>query len=171
MSTAHSSKTDLPNPDEHVEEDARGEGPAGDTAALLSAVVPLLLGIGFVILGLRLPLGTVSTPGPGLWPVICGAAVVLSSTALLFIARRIEHPERITRNIWTVGVGLASLAGFVVLMPLIGFEIPLLLLFVVWLKVLGSESWRTSVVIAVVATVVVYLLFIQLLGLNIPHIV
>jgi hypothetical protein len=41
-------------------------------------------------------------------------------------------------------VGLATMVAFVVLLPVIGFEIPAALLCFVWLRFLGRESWRLS---------------------------
>ncbi|MEV7649042.1 tripartite tricarboxylate transporter TctB family protein [Arthrobacter sp. NPDC089319] len=155
----------------HEEPDEPVAEAAGNISAMLSAVIPLLLGIGMIAFALQLPLGSVSTPGPGLWPLICGSGVVLSSGALLFHARRIEHPERFTWNVWSVGAGLASLAAFTLLMPFAGFEIPLFLLFFVWLKFLGGESWRLSGTVALAATIVVYALFILVLKLQIPHLI
>ena len=165
------SPTIRPTPDVHppADEEVRGEGPAGDTSAMMSAAIPLLIGLGCLALSLQLPLGTLSAPGPGIWPLICSIAIVLPSIALFLFARKLEHPERFTRNIWAVLLGVASLAGFALWMPIVGVEISLVLLFFLWLKVLGGESWRTSVLVSICATVVVYGLFILALKLQIPH--
>ncbi|NWL10324.1 hypothetical protein DM793_03275 [Paenarthrobacter nitroguajacolicus] len=143
----------------------------GNLSAVLSAVIPLMIGIGCIIAALQLPLGTASKPGAGMWPLICGACTIVASTALLFFCRRIEHPEKFTRNIWAVGVGVASLAAFAALMPLLGFEVPLVLLVFLWLKVLGNENWRTSIFVALGTTAGFYLLFILGLKLTIPHLI
>lgn len=157
--------------DPHADDEVRGEGAAGDTSAMMSAAIPLLTGLGCLALSLQLPLGSVSAPGPGMWPLICSLAIVLPSAALFLFARRLEHPERFTRNVWAVLLGVASLAAFTLLMPVVGVEIALVLLFFLWLKVLGGESWRTSVLVSVCATVVVYGLFVLALKLQIPHLI
>jgi type II secretory pathway component PulM len=56
-------------------------------------------------------------------------------------------------------------------MPYIGFEIPTLLVAFVWLTVLGRERWLLSAVLAVVITVVLWLLFIQLFDVPLPHLI
>ena len=143
----------------------------GNFAAVLTAVVPFIIGIGFIVAALQLPLGTPAKPGAGLWPLICGACTVLASAALSFYCRKIEHPEKFTRSIWAVGVGIVSLAVFAALLPLIGFEILLVLLVFLWLKVLGNENWRTSIFVAIGTTAGFYLLFILGLKLTIPHLI
>ena len=47
-------------------------------------------------------------------------------------------------------IGIVTFVAFGLLMPLTGFEIPALLLCVIWLRFLGGESWRNTVVISVV---------------------
>jgi hypothetical protein len=143
----------------------------GNLSATLSAVIPLLIGIGCSVAALQLPLGTLSKPGAGLWPLACGTAAAMASLALLTFRHRLEHPEKFTRHIWAVGVGVVSLAAFTALMPLVGFEIPLLLLFLLWLKVLGREKWRISILVSVCCTAGFYLLFILGLQLRIPHLI
>ena len=56
-----------------------------------------------------------------------------------------------------------------VLLPSIGFEIPAVLLCVVWLRFLGGESWRSTIVISLVTTAAFYLLFLYALGIPLPH--
>lgn len=166
-------KTQRQGSDEHAashEPEYQGEY-GGNLSAISSAVGPLLVGIVCIIAAVQLPLGTMSKPGAGLWPLVCGISIVLASGALLVFCRRIEHPEKFTRNIWAVGLGVASLAAFAALLPLFGFEIPLLLLVFLWLKVLGSENWRTSILVSIGCTAGFYLLFILGLRLTIPHLI
>jgi putative tricarboxylic transport membrane protein len=39
----------------------------------------------------------------------------------------------------------------------------------VWLKVLGHEGWRTSIIASVAMVVAFYLVFVVALGTSIPH--
>ena len=43
------------------------------------------------------------------------------------------------------------------------------MLSVIWLRFLGHESWRSTIVISVVTTAVFYLLFLYALGIPLPH--
>jgi hypothetical protein len=66
-------------------------------------------------------------------------------------------------------VAVISLVALVMAMPYVGFEIPTLVVTFVWLAVLGRERWLFSAVLAVVLTAVLWLLFIQLFAVSLPH--
>ena len=54
-------------------------------------------------------------------------------------------------------------------MPKIGFEIPSLALCVVWLRFLGGESWRSTIVVSIATVAAFYLLFLYGLRIPLPH--
>ena len=54
-------------------------------------------------------------------------------------------------------------------MPVIGFEIPSLLLCVVWLRFLGGESWRSTIITSIVTVAAFYFLFLYGLRIPLPH--
>jgi hypothetical protein len=54
-------------------------------------------------------------------------------------------------------------------MPVIGFEIPSLLLSFVWMKFLGGETWRSAAIYSVLVVAAFYGIFILGLGTTIPH--
>jgi putative tricarboxylic transport membrane protein len=64
-----------------------------------------------------------------------------------------------------------SLLAYSWLFERIGFEIPTALLLLLWLKVIGRESWKSSIIITVVATAVFYLLFVTGLGVSLPRLI
>ena len=70
---------------------------------------------------------------------------------------------------WLVVAGLATMVGFVAVIGVIGFEIPAALLAFVWLRVLGHEGWRTSIVTSLAVVVAFYLIFVAALSVPIPH--
>ena len=55
------------------------------------------------------------------------------------------------------------------MLPSVGFEIPAIVLSIVWLRFLGGESWRSTIVIAVATTAAFYLLFLYALKIPLPH--
>ena len=55
------------------------------------------------------------------------------------------------------------------LMPFVGFEIPALLMCAVWLRYLGGETWRSTVVVSVATVAAFYLLFLYGLRIPLPH--
>lgn len=149
--------------------EAEGPPPAGGLANLLASLVTLAMGCAGVILSLRLGLGTGTTPGPGLFPFSVALIAAVLSLVQIVIGRRGGQGEKFTHGSWTVLFGFASLLAFVALMPLIGFEIPSLLLSFLWMKVLGGETWRSAILYTVIVVVAFYAIFILALSTNIPH--
>jgi putative tricarboxylic transport membrane protein len=145
------------------------DGRCGTAGARISALIPLGLALVCVAASLQLPLGTPARPGAGLWPLLVSTGAAVASALLAVVARRVEPPERFTRDAVWVLLAVLSLAAYTVLLPLIGFEIPLFLLLVLWLRGIGRERWRTTVLVAVGCTLGFSLLFIALLGLTLPH--
>lgn len=135
---------------------------------LYRRVVPIALGGVCIVLSLQLPLGTVTRPGPGLWPMICGILVLVAG-ALSWTSPPAEDEERMSHRSWVVLIAAGSVGAFIVAMPLIGFEFPMVLLLVLWLKVLGGERWLMTAAVSVGATVAFYLLFVTALGLSLPR--
>ncbi len=88
---------------------------------------------------------------------------------LLVIGRRLTDSEQFSRSSILPLVGLLTFVGFALLLPVIGFEIPALLLSIVWLRFLGGESWRSTIVVSVGTVAAFYALFLYGLGIPLPH--
>jgi putative tricarboxylic transport membrane protein len=144
--------------------------PAGGPAyQVVGALVALALGLGGAILAYGYGLGSLREPGPGLWPFIVSLVLIALSVALLIVGRHLTDSEAFTRSSLQPAVGLLTFVGLGALMPLIGFEIPSVLLCAIWLRFLGGESWRSTAVISVATTAAFYILFIILLRTPLPH--
>ncbi|QIK74782.1 tripartite tricarboxylate transporter TctB family protein [Nocardioides piscis] len=144
--------------------------PAGGPAyQLVSAAVVLVLGIGAAVLAHGYGLGSLRRPGPGLWPFAVSLVIVLLAIVLLVIGRTLDDAEKFTRSSFLVLAGGATFVGLGLLLPTIGFEIPALALCVVWLRFLGGESWRSTIVISLCTTAAFYLLFLYALKIPLPH--
>ncbi|MHA7207898.1 tripartite tricarboxylate transporter TctB family protein [Arthrobacter sp. MDT1-65] len=142
---------------------------AGPGANIASAVVVTALGIVGTVGSLRLGLGSPADPEPGLWPFLISVLLVVLGLALALFGRNLLDAEKFSRSSLQVAAGLASLVVFTLLIGRIGFEIPALLLNVVWLRFLGRETWRMTIVLSVAITVAFYLLFVLALNVPIPH--
>ena len=145
--------------------------PGGATLGLVAAVVPLVLGVAGATGSWRLGVRTLDNPGAGLWPFVISLALVLLGVALLVRARSDRSTERFTKGAWGVGIGAVSLVAYALLFERVGFEIPTVLVVIVWLKVIGSETWRSTLTIAGAAVAALYLIFIVALGVNLPHLI
>ena len=91
------------------------------------------------------------------------------SLILLVTGRGLTDSEAFTWSSALPLTGAITFIAFGLLMPLIGFEIPALALCVIWLRFLGGESWRNTIVISVLTTATFYLLFLYGLRIPMPH--
>lgn len=142
---------------------------AGPVTNLVIALVVVVLGGAALAGSLNLGVGNPAAPGPGTWPAAVSAVVTVLGLVLAARARHTGDAERFTRAGLLVLAAVATMAVFVAVVGLIGFEIPTALLAFVWLRLLGRESWRISVILSLAATVAFYLLFVAALDVTIPH--
>ncbi|ACL38353.1 hypothetical protein Achl_0354 [Pseudarthrobacter chlorophenolicus A6] len=143
---------------------------AGPLANAASSLVVLGVGIGALVLSVAMGLGTLSAPQPGLWPFMASSVMVALGLFQLILGRHNRDAEKFTRMSLAPLIGLATLATMVALMPVIGFEIPALILCVIWMKFLGGETWRSTILVSVLVVVAFYAIFILALGTSIPHV-
>jgi putative tricarboxylic transport membrane protein len=144
--------------------------PAGGPAyQVVGALVALAIGVAGAALALGYGLGTLRRPGAGLWPFIVSVVIIVFSLVLLAVGRRLDDSERFSRASLLPAVGLVTFIVFGALIPVIGFEIPALALCVVWLRFLGGESWRSTVLVSLGTVAAFYLLFLYGLRIPLPH--
>lgn len=118
---------------------------------------------------LTYPLGTVSNPGPGLWPTMGAILMVGSSITLLLRERPSEEYEPVSLNGLSVLAGMGLIIGSSAVLPATGLVISLALLITLWIKLLGRESWAIALVVGIVGAVVIYIVFDLLLGIPFPR--
>jgi hypothetical protein len=152
-----------------VPEEADRPPPAGPLANLVTAALALAVGIAAAIGSVALGVGTAGAPGPGTWPLLVSVVMVVLTAVLALRARHTDDAERFTRSSWQVLFALATMVGFVAVIGTIGFEIPAALLMLAWLRFLGRESWRVSILTSVAAVGAFYLIFVAALSVRIPH--
>ncbi|MFI5506426.1 tripartite tricarboxylate transporter TctB family protein [Mycobacterium sp. NPDC051804] len=143
----------------------------GPLYQIAGAVVGIAIGIGGAVLSAGYGLGSLREPGPGLWPFVVSVLIAAMSAVLVVVGRSLTDAEAFTRSSVLPIVGVITFIAFGVLMPVTGFEIPALALCVIWLKFLGGESWRNTVVISVVTVATFYFLFLYGLRIPLPHLI
>ncbi|MEU4232244.1 tripartite tricarboxylate transporter TctB family protein [Nonomuraea sp. NPDC026600] len=137
---------------------------------IVAAVIPLAVGVIAGIMSWNLGIGSLSNPGPGLWPLAVSVAMVVTAAVLALRSGPTGEEETFTRETLIVVVAAVSLLGYAFLFERIGFEIPTVALLVLWLKGLGREGWRMTAIISLGTTAALYLLFVTGLGVSLPHI-
>lgn len=149
--------------------EAEGPPPAGGLSNLISSLVAVAVGVGGLLLSLPLGLGTPSQPGPGLWPFIICLVISVFGLIQVFVGRKGGDGEKFQRTSWLTAIGFLTLIALVALMPVVGFEIPSLLLCFVWMKFLGGESWRSATLYSLLTVAAFYGIFVLALGTSVPH--
>jgi putative tricarboxylic transport membrane protein len=142
---------------------------AGRVTDVVVGVAVVGLGVAALFGSLALGVGSPRTPGTGTWPLLVSIVLIVLGLGLLALTGRTRDAERFTRAGWLVLAGLATMIAFVAVIAVIGFEIPSVLLMFVWLKFLGGESWRTSIVTSLATVAGFYVVFVGLLAVPIPH--
>jgi len=143
--------------------------PAGPVTNLVVALLGVALGAAALVGSLGLGAGTAGSPDTGTWPLLISVALVVLGIGLAFTARSTSDAERFSGSSWLVLAGLVTMVVFVALISVIGFEIPAALLAFVWLRFLGHESWRSSIITSLGVVIAFYLIFVAALSVPIPH--
>ncbi|KSU65293.1 MULTISPECIES: tripartite tricarboxylate transporter TctB family protein [Micrococcaceae] len=150
--------------------EAESPEPAGPIANLVSSLVVLGLGIVGMVLSVGLGLGSPAEPAAGMWPFIISLIASVMAIAQIIVGRRGgKDGEKFSALSWYAAIGFGTLLLMVVLMPLIGFEIPSLLLCFVWMRWLGGERWRSATIYSILIVLAFYAIFIAALGTTIPR--
>ncbi|MFG1816838.1 tripartite tricarboxylate transporter TctB family protein [Kribbella sp. NPDC049174] len=144
---------------------------AGPWSQLGAAVVTGVIGLAGVVGALQLGLGRLTQPGPGLWPFVVSVVITVLSVVLALTGRQGTDTERFSRASVLTAIAVLTLVLLAFALPLIGFEIPSLLLTFVWLRFLGKESWRSSIAISVGTVAAFYVLFVLLLQIPLPRLI
>jgi hypothetical protein len=131
--------------------------------------VVIAVGLGALSLSLAMGLGTLAAPQPGLWPFIISCVMVGLGLVQLILGRRNRDAEKFTRMSMAPLTGLVTLAAMVALMPVIGFELPALVLCIIWMRFLGGETWRSTLLVSAVVVAAFYGIFVLALNTSIPH--
>ena len=142
---------------------------AGALANVGSSLVVIGVGMGAVVLSVAMGLGTPSAPQPGLWPFMISCVMVVLGLFQLIMGRRNRDAEKFTRMSMAPLTGLVTLAAMVALMPIAGFELPALVLCIIWMRYLGGETWRSTLVVSAVVVAAFYGIFVTALNTSIPH--
>jgi putative tricarboxylic transport membrane protein len=148
----------------------RGVRPVGTWAAqAVLVVIAVYIVISARDLGVWLPQG----PGPGFFPLVLAAALIVLSVAWFVQTRRAaggDPAEDGGAYPWKrPAVTLTSLVVLASVLDFLGFQAGMLLFLLFQLRVMGRCRWLTSVVIAVAGSVGAFHLFNDFLQVALPY--
>ena len=134
----------------------------------------VLVGLGFLWGGIKLGVGVLNKPGPGFLPIVIGGVLCLLSIALFIAtlsAKQLPKQESFWKGekSWKrVLASLLSLILYIIFLDYLGYIITTFLLFIYLLKLLGKKGWVASIVIAILASLLSYLLFNVAMEVRLP---
>ncbi|WP_049897737.1 tripartite tricarboxylate transporter TctB family protein, partial [Nesterenkonia massiliensis] len=120
---------------------------------------------------LQLGFGSLTSPGAGLWPFFFGAVLVVLAAVMIVTRKSETWPEPFARSSLMVVGAVLLMTFFISVLPVVGFEIPLFLLLLLWARFIGKESWRYGLLLGLFGTAAFVLIFSLALGLPLPRLI
>jgi magnesium-transporting ATPase (P-type) len=135
----------------------------------------LVCGISYLIFCTGLPMGTFSSPGEGMVPVMMGSLMVIFSTACLLRGGKNaketqEATEKMDRGtiVRTIKVAVTILA-YIFFISVVGFKISTFVATVAAVRVFGNTNWKSNLTFSVLTTVFTAVLFQVWLKIPLPE--
>ena len=142
---------------------------------LYSSFVCFLVGLGFILGGLKYRFGNLYAPGPGFLPFIFGGVFSLLSIGLFFttILAKIGPSEKTafwkTDGSWQrVLYSLFSLVGYLVGLNYLGYLLTTFLFSFYLFRFIGKRKSWISIGTAAITSLISYLLFDVAMGVPLP---
>lgn len=142
----------------------------------------VILGMAYLIYNTQYPLGTLSKPGPGVFPLILGSMVVLLASAQIIQALRQRQKTKANRTINTAQevaeVALDErrpwlmaliIAAYITCLNFVGFYISTFLLVIAGSKLMGARDWTRLIALAAGILIACYFIFAMWLRLPLPR--
>lgn len=128
-----------------------------------------LVGLGAMIGGVQLRVGTPTDPQPGFFPFV-GGLVVMFFSAIILIQGWLGRTKRKTvfGDIGRPALLLGVLVLLVAILDRVGYVIGTLLASGLILRILRVRSWRAIVITSLCLSIGTYILFDKLLGVELP---
>jgi putative tricarboxylic transport membrane protein len=143
--------------------------------ALFAGLV-LIAGVVYEVIAYRMPRGRISYPGPGFFPMIVGAFLLLTAAACLVqaLAGRGSDtsdepaPAQAHRNIGKTWLLLGCLVLYILALQPVGFPIAITVFLMASIWVFGYRKSLPALGIAAALTVISYLSFVVWLKVPLP---
>lgn len=140
---------------------------------LTAGIVAFILASWYLVEAFNMPLGSLSSPGPGLFPRGVGLAGVLISLLLIFESltpsnqsRRTEIPSR--RELKTISLFLVAFVAYIVLLPVLGQHISATIFGIASVAILSDRSWYIVIPAGAAIGISISVIFVSLFGVPLP---
>ena len=135
----------------------------GVTGAVLAAA-----GAIFAVLAWPIPRGEIGSPGPGFLPFVLGLFLVALGVVCASRALRLRDASRVALAERKAVICVLALAGAALGFIPLGFIPTTALFLAVLFAVLAGLAWWVAPICAVLASVILWLVFDRALGLGLP---
>jgi putative tricarboxylic transport membrane protein len=133
----------------------------------------LVLAIAVIVGSIRLGSGELSLPAAGFFPLFAGLTVLIAQSVVIVNAiyrRRTLRAEPVTvRAFGKLAALIAIFVAWIVAMPYLGYILVTFAVVLAFAKVLGLEGWLKPLILSVGSALAVYILFDQLMYLDLPR--
>ena len=152
---------------------------------IVSSLVLMLFGAGFLIYDIKYPLDQLANPGPGIFPLIIGGVLFLLALWLLFQNlmtpesqhekenpdKKIPSIEGFLEKIREEAKPLLMVAFFIVYLLLVqwaGFFVSTFLFIISISKIMGAKGWIRPLALSAGVNLFCFFLFVEWLKLSFP---
>jgi len=156
----------------YEEQEETGHRVSERISVTVTACLFLLLSLLYLVQAFGYDLGTLATPGPGLFPLIIGFGLVLASAGLVWESLRLPKDRFV---VWPYAsyalrlvVVLVASVVYIVAIPVIGQFLAGALLCAALLFAMRSRRWWLTIILSVAFSAGVQLLFGTVLGVPLP---
>lgn len=133
----------------------------------------LLLGIAVMYYAIvDLNLGTITQPGPGLFPFISGTGIAILST--IWILTNLKTMQQ-HESLWQKGelrtpvLAVVIITAYAALLDPLGYILSTVFFLLAWQIIIEREKWLKTALITVIGTVAMYVIFSYLLSVPLPE--
>jgi putative tricarboxylic transport membrane protein len=142
----------------------------------IPGTVWLVLGLAVLWGSVRLKLGSLVNPGPGLMPFILGAGLTICSLFILIQTPllKLRKKKGPRQSIWTdvdfkkIILVVGCLLGYTFMLEKVGFALTTFLILTILFKAVGSQKWPRVLIASISTVVISYLVFIVILKVELP---
>lgn len=132
-----------------------------------SAAVLAVVAVLYLLLGRRYPLDSLATPGPGIFPLAAGVAL-LAVAVWQFAAGRSQPPREPSSRRPALLLMSVVLVAYAAFLPVLGFALASFALVAIAARLMGLPGWWRPAALALGVTAVSLLLFARWLGVPLP---
>lgn len=142
-------------------------------SVLIASAAFTLLSVGYLAIAATYPVGTLAQPGAGLFPMVIGALLLISSAGLIVESVRMDPSAGITwpymTYIWRMLLVLAASTAYLLLLPVLGQVLAGLVLCLGLFASMRFRPWWLAVLLSIIFSVGVQVLFAVVLKVPLPR--